>query len=87
MIDTPNHPLDIRGMKKFKILKKDPYKVIHLLDDYNCTLSDLNGTLLNDIFPVRKLTKLPGYTDTFQPDLQDSKPVNADFDDIDVSGL
>ena len=58
MTDTPNHPLAIPGMKKFKIQTRGPYKVIHLLDDYNCTLSDLNGTLLNDIFPVRKLTKI-----------------------------
>ena len=72
-------------MKKFRIQKRGPYKVIHLVDDYNCTLSNLNGTLLNDIFPVRKLTKIPGYTDTVPPDLQDSKPVNAVFDDTDLS--
>ena len=85
MIDTPNHPLDIPGMKKFKIQKKGPYKVTHLLDDYNCTLSDLHGTLLNDIFPIRKLTKISGYIDTFPPDLQGSKVINAAFDESDLS--
>ena len=85
MIDTPNHPLDIPGMKKFKMQKRGPYMVTHLLDDYNCTLSDLNGTLLNDMFPIRKLTKIPGYIDTFPPDLQGSKVINAVYDDSDLS--
>ena len=29
MIDNTNHPLDIPGMKKSKIQKKGPYKVIN----------------------------------------------------------
>ena len=85
MIDTPSHPLDIPGMKKFKIKKKGPYKIVHLLDDYNCTLSDLSGTLLNDIYPLRKLTKIPGNVDTFSPDLQNFKSVNSILDDTDLS--
>ena len=67
LLETHNHPRSSKTMRKFKVLKKGPYRV-HSVDNYHCVLRDLDGNILNDLYPVRKLHKIEGYRDSFPVD-------------------
>ena len=67
LLETHNNPRSSKIMRKFKVLKKGPYR-IHSVDNYHCVLHYLNGNLLNDLYPVRKLNKIEGYRDSFPVD-------------------
>ena len=67
LLQTHNHPLSSKKMRKFKVLKKGPYRV-HNVDRYHCTLMDLDNNLLPDLFPLRKLQKIPGFKENFPAD-------------------
>ena len=57
LYDVPNHPLSSNKMRKFKVHESGPFR-IKALEDYSAILTDMNGTVLNDMIPVRKLGTL-----------------------------
>ena len=67
LLETHNHPRSSKTMWKFKVLKKGPYR-IPSVHNYHCFLRDLEGNILNDLYPVRKLHKIEGYRDSFPVD-------------------
>ena len=67
LLQTHNHPLSSKKMRKFKVLKKGPYRV-HNVDRYHCALMDLDNNLLPDLFPLRKLQKIPGFKENLPAD-------------------
>ena len=61
LLQTHHHPRSSKQMRKFKVLRKGPYR-IHSIDNYHCTLVDMDNNLLPDLCPVHKLQKIEGYT-------------------------
>ena len=68
LIDSHNHPRSSKTMRSFKVRKSGPYH-IHTVDKHHCVLADMNGRILPDLYPVRKLQKIDGYRDTFPADM------------------
>ena len=68
LIDSHNHPRSSKTMRSFKVRKSGPFH-IHTVDKHHCVLADMNGRILPDLYPVRKLKKIDGYRDTFPADM------------------
>ena len=68
LIDSHNHPGSSKTMRSFKVRKSGPFH-IHTVDKHHCVLADMNGRILPDLYPIRKLQKIDGYRDTFPADM------------------
>ena len=67
LVESHNHPRNSTSMRKFKVQRRGPYYV-HAIDGYHCVLRDVDGHILNDLFPIRKLQKIDGYKESFPAD-------------------
>ena len=67
LVESHNHPRNSTSMRKFKVHRRGPY-YIHAIDGYHCVLRDVDGHILNDLFPIRKLQKIDGHKETFPAD-------------------
>ena len=76
LLQMHNHPRSSKQMRKFKVLRKGPYR-IHSIDNYHCTLVDMDNNLLPDLYPVRKLQKIEGFTSSFPIDRETANFVES----------
>ena len=83
LLEAHNRPRSSKEHRKMKVLKRGPY-IIHAIDGHHCVLKDVDGNILNILFPLRKLQHIEKYTDTFAVDkesaclLDDATPGSSD---------
>ena len=69
LMDVPNHPLSNKNMRKFKVKRAGPFKILEI-DGMMALLADMQGNALNDLVSIRKLRKIGGYKSNFPIDVK-----------------
>ena len=67
LIQSNNHPLSSKVMRKFKVLRSGPFKVIKITGN-SCLLADCEGHVLPDLVSMRRLRKIDSYIENFPAD-------------------
>ena len=60
LMDTHNHQGSSKTNRKFKILRKGPYRIIQI-EEMHAVLADMEGVIHNDLVSLRKLKLIDGY--------------------------